>query len=166
MDFELHSDLRRDGILIGKFELCVVLMINDATYPWFVLVPQRNGIRDTIDLCASDHQRLFEESRTFGKAIMQIFDGEKLNVAALGNVTPQLHLHHVVRFQNDAAWPAPIWGKQPLKPWEQQQVEITLAKIREAKIDGFTCIRVQRLTFSGMRDAGSIIRAVEFLRIG
>ena len=97
MKFELHPDLKRDGLAIGRFPLCHVLLINDQAYPWFVLVPGRVNIRDTIDLNLDDYQSLWAESREFGTAIMQVFRGEKLNVAALGNVTPQLHVHHVVR---------------------------------------------------------------------
>jgi len=138
MAFELHPDLERDGILLGKFELCLVLMINDSAYPWFVMVPRREGIRDTIDLTPEDYQTLFRESRIFSSAIMEIFAGEKLNVAALGNITPQLHVHHVVRFRSDAAWPGPIWGKQPLTPWSEAQLAINRQKFDEAKIAGFT----------------------------
>ena len=139
MTFELHPDLKRDGILIGRFQLCLVLMINDSAYPWFVLVPQRNDIRDTIDLSDSDYQLLFTESKIFSNAIMGIYDGEKLNVAALGNVTPQLHVHHIVRFQKDPAWPGPIWGKQALTPRVEQEIEITRVKFKEAEIAGFMC---------------------------
>ncbi len=138
MSFELHPDLKRDGILLGRFPLCLVLLINDSAYPWFVLVPERESIRDTIDLSKDDYQTLWEESKVFGSAIMKIFGGEKLNVAALGNVTPQLHIHHVVRFELDAAWPGPIWGKHPLTPWKDRQLAINRTKFLNAKIPGFT----------------------------
>jgi len=118
--FELHPDLSRDGIYMGSFPLCQVLLINDSNYPWFVLVPQREEIRDTIDLSKTDYEALWAESRAFSFAIMKLFAGEKLNVAALGNVTPQLHLHHVVRSAADVAWPGPIWGVQPLQPYDEQ----------------------------------------------
>ena len=106
MGFELHHDLKRDGILIGRFPLCLVLLINDHSYPWFVLVPERENIRDTIDLPEADYKELWNESRAFAAAIMRIFSGEKLNIAALGNVTPQLHVHHIVRYSTDPAWNA------------------------------------------------------------
>ena len=96
MSFELHPDLQRDGIEMGRFALCRVLLINDSHYPWFVLVPQRDRISDTIDLTPADYAALWEESRVFSKGVMTAFDGEKLNVAALGNMTPQLHIHHIV----------------------------------------------------------------------
>ena len=106
--FELHPDLERDGIHLGNFQLSRVLLINDSNYPWFVLIPEISNTSDTIDLAPTEHTKLWEESRTFSLAIMRLFNGDKLNVAALGNVTPQLHIHHIVRYQTDPAWPAPI----------------------------------------------------------
>lgn len=138
MAFELHPDLSRDGIEMGSFSLCRVLLINDSAYPWFVLVPQREGIRDTIDLSEADYQTLWSESRTLSVAIMAAFNGEKLNVAALGNITPQLHLHHVVRFAADPAWPGPIWGVQKLTSYRETQVEEIRSQLASAKMLGFT----------------------------
>ena len=123
MSFKLHADLKRDGILLGRFPLCLVLLINDSAYPWFVLVPERENIRDTIDLTPADYQSLWNESHALSVGIMSALSGEKLNVAALGNVTPQLHVHHVVRFSADAAWPGPIWGKQPLTPYGEDRIQ-------------------------------------------
>ncbi len=137
MAFKLHADLARDGILLGSFSLCQVLLINDSAYPWFVLVPRRENIRDAIDLSLEDYEALSAESRTFSVAIKKIFNGEKLNIAALGNVTPQLHVHHVVRFSSDAAWPGPIWGKQPLTPYGQGAIRSIGKKIVEAQMVGF-----------------------------
>ncbi len=138
MGFELHPDLARDGIYLGRFSLCQVLLINDSAYPWFVLVPQRKNIRDTIDLTESDFDELWAESRALSVAIMKVFEGEKLNVAALGNITPQLHLHHVVRFASDPAWPGPIWGVQPLTPYDEGRLFEIRSLITAAKIPGFT----------------------------
>ena len=136
MTFNLHPDLSRDGIYLGSFPLCQVLLINDSAYPWFVLVPQRENIRDTIDLSKSDYEALWTESRALSIAIMKLFDGEKLNVAALGNITPQPHLHHVVRFAADPAWPGPIWGVQPLQPYSDQQIEEIRRRLTSAQIVG------------------------------
>lgn len=138
MSFTLHPDLKRDGIPMGKFALCRVLLINDSHYPWFVLVPQREGISDTIDLNTADHATLWEESRVFSQGIMSAFAGEKLNVAALGNMTPQLHIHHIVRYKSDAAWPTPIWGKHPLSPYSETQSADIAAKLTTQNMAGFT----------------------------
>ncbi len=135
--FELHSDLIRDGIDLGAFPLCRVLMINDKSYPWFVLVPQRADIRDTIDLEPKDYDQLWRESRIFSQGIMELFQGEKLNVAALGNMTPQLHVHHVVRYKNDAAWPGPIWGQQPMIPYASEDLNSVRDRLSRANMIGF-----------------------------
>jgi len=140
MTFELHSDLKRDGIMMGEFSLCQVLLINDSNYPWFVLVPKCSNISDTIDLNAEDHAQLWVESKRFSQAIMDVFKGEKLNVAALGNMTPQLHVHHIVRYKNDAAWPGPIWGKLPLKAYEAADVSTIKDKLSRANISGYSAV--------------------------
>ncbi|WP_371396905.1 HIT domain-containing protein [Fretibacter rubidus] len=138
MSFTLHPDLQRDGIPMGEFALCQVLLINDATYPWFVMVPKRGDISDTIDLTDVDHAQLWAESKLFSAAIMTAFDGEKLNVAALGNMTPQLHIHHIVRYKSDPAWPGPIWGKLPMVAYKPSSIEAVKAKLSEQNIEGFT----------------------------
>jgi len=140
MSFTLHPDLQRDGIPLGTFALCQVLLINDSHYPWFVLVPQREKISDTIDLSPEDYAALWQESYLFSQAIMDAFDGEKLNVAALGNMTPQLHIHHIVRYKSDAAWPGPIWGKQALKPYLETEIRDIQAKLTAQNIPSFTPI--------------------------
>lgn len=137
MSFQLHPDLRRDGILLGRFSLCLVLLINDSNYPWFVLVPQREDINDLIDLTEQDYQGFCNESRILSLHLRDAFGGEKLNVAALGNVTPQLHVHHIVRRANDAAWPAPIWGKVPLLPYDESAIELIKSQIQMAALPGF-----------------------------
>ncbi len=134
-DFELHPDLKRDGILIGEFPLSLVLLINDSAYPWFVLIPQRSGIKDAIDLDAADYDQLSVESRLFSVALKQIFSAEKLNIAALGNMTPQLHVHHIVRSSSDAAWPNPIWGFQPLTAYTSEQIDSIRESLSAANIE-------------------------------
>jgi len=130
MPFELHPNLAQDGIGLGHFPLCRVVLINDATYPWFVLVPERAQISDTIDLTADDHATLWQESRVFGHGIMKAFGGDKLNVASLGNITPQLHIHHIVRFTTDPTWPGPVWGKHPMQPYTDAGLEEMRSKLQ------------------------------------
>ncbi len=103
-----------------------------------MLVPERGGISDTTDLTDADHARLWAESRLFGRGIMTAFAGDKLNVAALGNVTPQLHVHHIVRYRTDPAWPAPIWGKHPLQPYTDAGLAAVRDKVRKAAIAGLS----------------------------
>lgn len=137
MTFQLHPDLVRDGVHMGDFHLCRVLLINDAAYPWFVLVPKINDLRDTIDMSEGDHTHLWHESRVFSTAIMDVFDGEKLNVAALGNMTPQLHIHHIVRYAADPAWPGPIWGQQPMTSYSEPQITDIFSKLKSARMPEF-----------------------------
>ena len=138
MPFELHPDLKRDGILVGKFPLCQVLLINDSNYPWFVLVPKRENLRELTDLTEEDFRTFWSESRAFSAGVMQAFGGDKLNVAALGNMTPQLHVHHIVRNPHDAAWPAPIWGKHPLQPYSKAGLIDVREKLAAANVPGLT----------------------------
>ena len=116
--WQLHEKLAADTHALGDFPLCRLLLMNDANYPWFILVPRVAGAREIYLLDDADQQQLLTESSQLSAAIMAAFKGEKLNVAALGNVVPQLHVHHVVRYAGDPAWPAPVWGRHPAKPYD------------------------------------------------
>jgi diadenosine tetraphosphate (Ap4A) HIT family hydrolase len=113
MSFELHPQLDNDTATIGQLPLCEVLLMNDSQYPWLILVPRVEGAEEAFQLSEVDQQALQQESSAVGKAIMELFAGDKLNVAALGNMVPQLHIHHIVRFRKDPAWPRPVWGDKP-----------------------------------------------------
>lgn len=115
--FELHPVLEKDTIELGRFDLCRLLLMNDASYPWFILVPQREDISEIYQLDEDDQRLLMEESSLLASALAQGFKADKLNIAALGNVVPQLHVHHIVRYRDDPAWPAPVWGKLPAVPY-------------------------------------------------
>ena len=107
---ELHPQLKKDCIELGEFTLCSLLLLNDANYPWFILLPNRVGITEMHQLSEVDQQQLMTESMFFSQCLEQVFQADKLNIAALGNVVPQLHIHHIARFTTDACWPAPVWG--------------------------------------------------------
>jgi diadenosine tetraphosphate (Ap4A) HIT family hydrolase len=128
--FDLHPRLAADTVALGDFPLCRLLLMNDAQYPWFVLVPRRAGAREIFQLDERDQQQLLKESSQLSRAIMDAFGGEKLNVAALGNLVPQLHVHHVVRFAHDAAWPKPVWGLHPARPYGDAERQGRLAALR------------------------------------
>lgn len=121
MDFELHPRLAADCFALAELPLSRLLLMNDAQYPWCILVPRRAGIREIYELSDNDQLALLRESSMLGRALMQAFAGSKLNVAALGNVVPQLHVHHIVRYENDPTWPAPVWGRHPARPYEDAQ---------------------------------------------
>jgi len=116
-DFALHPRLAADTFVLGDFPLCRLLLMNDAQYPWCILVPRREGAREIYLLDERDQQQLLRESAQLSRAMMDAFSGHKLNVAALGNVVPQLHVHHIVRFPGDPAWPGPVWGRHPPRPY-------------------------------------------------
>ena len=117
MSFELHPRLAADAFVLGDFPLCRLLLMNDAQYPWFILVPRRENAREIYLLEERDQAQLLRESSLLARALMEAFAGEKLNLAALGNVVPQLHLHHIVRYAADAAWPGPVFGRHPPQPY-------------------------------------------------
>ena len=116
--FELNAQLAADTFEVGRLALCRVLLMNDARFPWLILVPQRNGLVDLIDLKAGDYQTVMSEIRQACTALREAFSPDKLNVSALGNVVPQLHVHVIARFRTDAAWPRPVWGGPPAPPYE------------------------------------------------
>lgn len=118
MNFELHPQLAADTVLVGDLPLCRLLLMNDQQYPWTILVPRRAGLREIYELQESDQQRFWRESALLGRTLMTAFAGDKLNIGALGNMVPQLHIHHIVRFSGDPAWPAPVWGKHPAQPYD------------------------------------------------
>ena len=107
---KLHPQLEKDCTLLGEFTLCSLLLVNDANYPWFILLPNRENITEIHQLSASDQQQLLSESMFFCRCLEDLYQPDKLNIAALGNVVPQLHIHHIARFTTDACWPAPVWG--------------------------------------------------------
>ncbi len=113
----LHPQLEKDCFIVGHFPLCLLLLLNDTNYPWFILVPQRQNIREIHQLSEQDQQQLMRESSALAECIEQTFKADKINIAALGNMVPQLHLHHIVRYKTDATWPAPVWGKLAAVPY-------------------------------------------------
>lgn len=127
--FTLHPQLAADSQVLGRFELSLLLLSKDANYPWFILVPQRADIREIHDLAEADQHQLLRESSRLGRALMEAFGGTKLNVAALGNVVPQLHVHHIVRHAGDPAWPAPVWGRVPAQAYTDEARAERLASL-------------------------------------
>ncbi len=122
--FTLHPQLEKDSIELADFPLCKLLLCNDSAYPWFILVPKIADISEIYQLDWQQQQQLLNESSLLSELLMQVFSGDKMNVAALGNVVEQLHVHHVVRFKDDAQWPKPIWGQQEAAPYSEQALTI------------------------------------------
>ncbi|MDH5785977.1 MAG: HIT domain-containing protein [Chromatiales bacterium] len=127
--FTLHPQLERDTIVMGELSLSLLLLLNDARYPWFVLVPRREGITEIFQLEEGEQQQLLRESSQLGRWMMEEFSGDKLNIGVLGNLVPQLHLHHIVRFKGDETWPGPVWGVGEGRPYDDDQVTFLRQRI-------------------------------------
>lgn len=109
--FTLDPRLDQDSLHIADLPLCQVQLGRDARYPWVILIPRRADVVEVYELSSDDQAQLWREASRLGEAMMRHFGGDKLNVATLGNQVPQLHLHVIVRFKSDAAWPGPVWGQ-------------------------------------------------------
>jgi len=118
----LHPQLERDTASIGDLPLSRVLIINDANYPWLLLVPRRPLVVELIDLDDVEQAQLMTEVTRVARALRTVTNCDKLNIAALGNVVPQLHVHVIARFRSDAAWPKPVWGAAPPRPYEREEL--------------------------------------------
>ena len=134
----IHPQLMQDCLLLGKFTLCHLLLMRDANYPWCILVPDRDDISEINQLSETDQQQLLRESSLLSLAMESAFSPDKLNIAALGNVVPQLHLHHIARYRTDAAWPAPVWGRVPAKPYLEYELEAVVHSLTALLTTGFT----------------------------
>ncbi len=130
--FELHSRLAADTREVMRLPLCRVLLMNDRRFPWLILVPQRPDIREIHQLAAADRATLVEEIATVAQAMETLHKADKMNVAALGNQVPQLHVHVIARFTTDLAWPNPIWGRGTAEAYDPAQMETTIAAVKSA----------------------------------
>lgn len=110
MKFELHPQLAKDCLPVLDLKICRVLLMNNSNFPWLVLVPMRENMREIFDLSNEDYALVMEEIRTVSHKFSEFTRADKMNVAALGNMVPQLHIHIIARFKNDAAWPNPVWN--------------------------------------------------------
>ena len=132
MPFTLHPTLARDTIEVTRLALCRVLLMRDRRFPWLILVPERDSIREIHELPAADRAVLIEEIARVSEGVAKLFQPDKINVGALGNVVPQLHVHVVARFAADAVWPGPVWGSGPAEPCADAELEDLRARLRSA----------------------------------
>lgn len=130
--FALHPQLAVDTIELVRGKCCRILLMNDATYPWLILVPQRPGLRDFHDLAGVDMMATVAEIDTASRALQALFDPVKINVAALGNMVPQLHIHVIARRTDDAAWPKPVWGVTPARAYGAAALVARVVALRAA----------------------------------
>ena len=128
--FELDPRLAADTFLVGETPLSQVLLMNDARYPWLILVPRRSDVTEPFELRAVDQARLWQESMRLGEAMKAHFAADKLNIAALGNQVSQLHVHHIARFHTDEAWPGPVWGVGGAAPYSDAASDALIGELR------------------------------------
>lgn len=129
--FTLHPQLAADTVVVGDLPVCRVLLNKQfSQYPWLILVPKRTGCRDLTDVPPLDYAPMMEEVREVHDKLRDFSKADKMNVGALGNMVPQLHIHLIARFKGDEAWPAPVWGKGEAKPYADGGAEMA-EKLRE-----------------------------------
>jgi diadenosine tetraphosphate (Ap4A) HIT family hydrolase len=129
--FELHPQLAADTHPLAAFALCDLRLMDDANYPWLILVPRAIAAHELIDLDAAQRHQLSDEIDRASRLLRDAFRPHKLNVAALGNLVPQLHVHVIARHENDPAWPAPVWGRVSAKPYSPEMLVERISLLRE-----------------------------------
>jgi diadenosine tetraphosphate (Ap4A) HIT family hydrolase len=129
--FKLHEQLKKDTILIKDLDLCQILLMNNSLYPWFILVPKKPDLIEIIDLSDSDQKLLMEEISLFSKIVNKVFVCDKLNIAALGNMVPQLHIHIIARFKGDPTFPKPVWVSDECVQYDKKDLENIISNIKE-----------------------------------
>lgn len=130
MTYSLAPQLAADCGLIGQTKLCDLLVYNHQEIPWFILVPRRFDVCEVYALNSADQAQLMQESNQLGWLAMQHFQGDKLNTGAIGNLVPQLHIHHVVRYRRDSVWPQPVWGNVDPLPLSREQLAAKCTALR------------------------------------
>lgn len=128
-DFTLHPRLAEDTVLLADWTLCQLRLMNDRTFPWLVLVPRRADIREMHRLGPADQHRLTTEICGAAARLEEVTEARKMNVAALGNMVPQLHIHVIARFEEDPAWPGPIWGHGPADPYTRFELDEVVGRL-------------------------------------
>jgi len=132
MKFKLHHRLQEDTVEIIRIKLSRVLLMNDSSFPWIVLVPEREGVQEVYELSSEERFVLIEEIAAASEIIRQLYSPDKINIGALGNLVPQLHIHVIGRFRADRAWPGPVWGSGPARPYQAEKMETVCAGIKKA----------------------------------
>lgn len=141
--FVLDQRLLQDTVPVGDFPLSRLLLSNDSQYPWFILVPRRADISEVFQLSEADQAQLWSETNSLSQTLQRLFNADKMNVAALGNVVSQLHMHVIVRHKTDVAWPAPVWGKHPAVPYSAAQSAAIIARLKDVLVEDFTFVEGQ-----------------------
>lgn len=134
--FTLHERLAADTVELTRWPLSLVLLMKARQWPWLILVPRRPAMREIYELSDADQQILMEEIARASRCLTRLVRPDKINVAALGNIVPQLHVHVIARFSDDPAWPGPVWGTVPPDPYPADELAQTAERLRRALADG------------------------------
>ena len=134
-EFTLHEQLAADTIEVTRWPLSLVLLMNARQWPWLILVPRRPAMRELYELLQPDQQALMSEIVRASEKLAQLVRPDKINVAALGNAVPQLHVHVIGRFTRDPVWPKPVWGTVAPEPYPADDLELTLDRFRHLLTD-------------------------------
>ena len=132
--YELHPQLAADTHPLAALELCELRLMDDSNYPWLILVPRVPNARELVDLDAAQRHRLTDEIDLAARLLRDAFRPHKLNVAALGNLVPQLHVHVIARFEHDPAWPSPVWGRVAARPYTPEMLVERIALLQETLV--------------------------------
>lgn len=135
--YTLDPQLQQDTVHLGQFPLCDVLLMNDSQFPWVILVPRRGSTTELYQLSTEERYEQSDESCYVSQRLSDYFKADSMNVAALGNVVPQLHIHHVVRKKEDPCWPKPIWGAIEAKPYAQADLDKMVSELKLLFSDRF-----------------------------
>lgn len=130
--FTLHERLEADTFEVAELTLCSLRLMNDARYPWLILVPRQKELRELTDLSEAEQRQLLKESAIASRALDELFAPDKLNIGALGNVVSQFHWHVVARYQDDAAWPGPVWGFGEAQPYNEASAIARITQLQHA----------------------------------
>ena len=131
-DFNVHEKLLADCTTVGDGPLSRVLLMNDARFPWLILVPRIANLRDLHEVPNEHREALFDEIEAASTTVQDLINADKINVAALGNQVPQLHVHVIGRLTDDEAWPGPVWGVGTAEPYDDNKRISRVAYVREA----------------------------------
>lgn len=128
--FVLDKQLAQDTVLVGRFELSTLLLHKDSQFPWCILVPRRENVQEVHHLSEMDAQQLMRESCRLAEVMTDLYSPKKMNIAAIGNIVSQLHVHHVARSVDDAAWPYPVWGRVAAVAYTEAGLSARLHSLR------------------------------------
>ncbi|MBD3642904.1 MAG: HIT family protein [Alcanivorax sp.] len=122
----LHPRLAADTRALGETELCWLRWMNDRRFPWLIVVPKRDGLREWHHLSLAEQQALLLQVNGLAAELERVTGADKINIGALGNLVPQLHIHIIARFEADACWPGPVWGQGLPEPWAEEERPVWL----------------------------------------